>query len=178
MLYMNTSMKRLMAEPIREFRLPRYGELPDMGLYLEQVVKYLNTRLAPLGCLEITPSMVSNYVKKNVLPKPIKKQYYAEHIAYLFFVMFAKNLACIEDIGLLITIQKQSYTLPVAYDYLCEEMENTLAFVFGLKTNMDEIGVTQSDEKALMRNLIFSAAHVIHMNACFRQLRTQGASES
>lgn len=171
-------MKRLMAEPIREFRLPRYGELPNMGLYLEQVVKYVNTCLSPLGCLEITPSMVSNYVKKNVLAKPVKKQYYAEHIAYLFFVIFAKNLASIEDIGLLIRIQQQSYTLPVAYDYLCEEMENTLAFVFGLKESMDEVGVTQTDEKALMRNLIFSSAHVIHMNACFRQIRAQTPPES
>ena len=175
---MNTTMKRLMAEPILAFHLPRYGELPDMGLYLEQVVKYVNTVLAPLGCLEITPSMVSNYVKKTIIPKPVKKQYYAEHIAYLFFVVFAKNLASIEDIRLLIGIQQQSYTLPVAYDYLCGEMENTLAYVFGIKDTMDELGVTHSDEKSLMRNLIFSSAHVIHMNACFRQLRSQNVPES
>ena len=167
-----------MAEPIREFRLPRYGELPNMGLYLEQVVKYVNTCLAPLGCLEITPSMVSNYVKKNVIAKPVKKQYYAEHIAYLFFVIFAKNLASIEDIRLLFTIQQQSYSLPVAYDYLCVEMENMLFYVFGIKDTLDELGVTQSDEKSLMRNLIFSSAHVIHMNACFRQLRSQNIPES
>ena len=91
-----------MAALIRKFRLARYEELPNMGLYLEQTVKYINSCLLPLGCLEITSSMVSNYVKKGILPKPVKKQYYAEHIAYLFFVAFAKNLVAIEDIGLLI----------------------------------------------------------------------------
>ena len=175
---MNTTLKRLMAEPILEFRMPRYGELPNMGLYLEQVVKYLNATLAPLGCLEITPSMVSNYVKKNVLAKPVKKQYYAEHIAYLFFIVLAKNLASLEDISLLITIQQKSHTLPVAYDYMCGEFENALFFVFGIKETLGEVGVTHSDEKALLKNLLFSAAHVIHMNACFRMLRSQSAEEA
>ena len=51
---------------IEQFRLPRYREIPDVGLYLDQTVKYVNRYLAPLGCMEITSSMVSNYVKKSV----------------------------------------------------------------------------------------------------------------
>lgn len=166
-----------MAAPIRKFRLARYEELPNMGLYLEQTVKYINSCLHPLGCLEITSSMVSNYVKKGILPKPVKKQYYAEHIAYLFFVAFAKNLVAIEDIGLLIEMQKDTYTLPVAYDYLCSEMENNLFFIFGLKDTLDTIGETESDEKNLLRNLIFSSAHVIHMHACFNHMRAAQKGE-
>lgn len=168
---MNTTVKRLMADSIHDFRLPRYGELPNMGLYLEQVVKYINTCLAPLGCLELTPSMVSNYVKKGVLAKPVKKQYYAEHIAYLFFTVLAKNMVSLEDVSLLISIQQESYTLPIAYDYLCAELENMLFFVFGLKEKLDELGETETDEKCLLRNLVFSAAHIIYMHACFKQIR-------
>lgn len=167
-----------MADSIREFRMPRYGELPNMGLYLEQVVKYINTVLSPLGCLEITPSMVSNYVKKGVLAKPEKKQYYAEHIAYLFTVVFVKNLATLEDISLLISLQQKTYTLPVAYDYLCDEMENALFYIFGISETMEDLGVTQSDEKSLLKNMVFSAAHVIYMNACFRMLRTHTSDET
>ena len=148
-----------------------------MGLYLEQTVKYINSCLLPLGCLEITSSMVSNYVKKGVIAKPLKKQYYAEHIAYLFFVALAKNLASIEDIGLLIGMQKNSYPLPVAYDYLCCELENSLCYIFGLKDTTDTLGETESDEKNLLRNLIFSAAHVIHMHACFNHIRAEQKGE-
>lgn len=164
-------MKRFMAESIRRFHMPRYDELPDMGLYLEQTVKYLNQVLAPSGCLEVTASMVSNYVKKGLIPKPVKKQYYAEHIAYLFFVVLAKNLASMEHIGMLIEMQQNSYTLPVAFDYLGQELENMLYYIFGLKDELDAIGETESDEKSLMRNLIFSASHVIHMHACFTYLK-------
>ena len=50
-------MKRRMAESIRGLRLPRYAEIPTVGLYLEQTIKYINSYLAPLGCLELTGSM-------------------------------------------------------------------------------------------------------------------------
>ena len=42
-------MKQAMAETMKTFRLPRYGQLPNMGLYLEQTTKYINQCLAPLG---------------------------------------------------------------------------------------------------------------------------------
>lgn len=172
---MNAEAKRLMADSIRDFHMPRFGELPDMGLYLEQVVKYINSCLSPLDCLELTPSMVSNYVKKGILGKPVKKQYYAEHIAYLFFTVLAKNMTSIEDIGRLIELQKQSYTLPLAYNYLCDELENRLFFVFGLKGKPNEPDENDSDEKCLLRNLVFSAAHTIHMHACIKWIRSDEA---
>ena len=170
---MNNEMKRRMAESVRDFRLPRYQEIPDMGLYLEQTTKYINGFLAPLGCLEITPSMVSNYVKKGVIPSPVKKQYFAEHIAYLFFVVIAKNLVSIENIGLLIEMQRSTYTLPVAYDYMADALEDTLFYIFGLKGSMADLGETESDEKDILSSLVFSAANVIHMHACFSQIRAE-----
>ena len=170
---MNSEMKRRMAESIRDFRLPRYHEIPNMGLYLEQTTKYINGFLEPLGCLEITPSMVSNYVKKGIVPNPVKKQYFAEQITYLFFVAFAKNLVSIENVGLLIEMQRSTYTLPVAYDYMCAAMEETLFYIFGLKETMEPLGETESDEKNILSSLVFSAANVIHMHACFSQIRME-----
>ena len=55
---MKESIKEKLAEPIQSFRLPRYRELPDVGLYLEQVVRYVN-RYMILNGNELTPSMVS-----------------------------------------------------------------------------------------------------------------------
>ena len=72
-----------MRAAIEKFRMPRYREISDVGLYLEQTVKYINGVLAPLGCMEVTASMVSNYVKNGFVPAPVKKQYYADQIAYL-----------------------------------------------------------------------------------------------
>ena len=171
---MDKEMKRRMAGSIRGFRLPRYAEIPTVGLYLEQTIKYINSYLAPLGCLELTGSMVSNYVKKGLIPPPVKKQYFPEQIGYLFFVALAKNLTSMENIDLLISVQRGTYTLPVAYDYMCGELENMLFYFFGLKDRPEELGETESDEKNLLRGLIMSAANVIYMNNYIEYLRKQG----
>lgn len=55
----------------RDYRMPRYKEIPNVGLYLEQTVKYINECLAPIE-ISITPSMLSNYVKKGYIDRPIK----------------------------------------------------------------------------------------------------------
>ncbi len=168
---MNSEMKKAMSESIRGFRLPRYSEIPDVGLYLEQTAKYINGYLSPLGCVEITPSMVSNYVKKGLIANPVKKQYCAEHIAYLFFIALAKNLISMENIALMIEMQRRSYTVPVAYDYLCNEFENMLYYIFDLKDTLDVVGETESEQKNLLYSLIFSCAHVIYMNSWFERIR-------
>ena len=43
-----------------QFSLPRYEEIPDIGLYLDQTAKYINSYLEPLGDMNITPSLISN----------------------------------------------------------------------------------------------------------------------
>lgn len=170
--------KDVIAPQVQQFRLPRYQELPDVGLYLEQTTKYINGFLAPLGCLEITASMISNYVKKGLIPNPVKKQYYAEHLAYLFFVAVAKQLVSIENLILLVQIQKDTYTLPVAYDYFCDELEDTVFFLFGLKETTQAFGETSSEAKNLLHGLIFSAAHMIYMNAQFAAIREKVAKKA
>ena len=170
---METQLKRRMAGSIRGFRLPRYAEIPTVGLYLEQTIKYINTFLSPLGCLELTSSMVSNYVKKGLIPAPVRKQYYPEQICYLFFVALAKNLTSIENIDLLISVQRSTYSLPMSYDYMCEELENMLFYFFGLKDGPEDVGETESDEKNLLRGLIISAANVIYLNNYFEFVREQ-----
>ena len=170
---METQLKRRMAGSIRGFRLPRYAEIPSVGLYLEQTIKYINTFLSPLGCLELTSSMVSNYVKKGLIPAPVRKQYYPEQICYLFFVALAKNLTSIENIDLLISVQRSTYPLPMSYDYMCRELENMLFYFFGLKDAPEDVGETESDEKNLLRGLIMSAANVIYLNNYFEFVREQ-----
>ena len=117
--------------------------------------------------------MVSNYVKKGLIPAPVKKQYFPEQICYLFFVALAKNLTTMENIDLLISVQRSTYTLPVAYDYMCRELENMLFYFFGLKDAPEDVGETESDEKNLLRGLIMSAANVIYLNNYIEYVRKQ-----
>ena len=168
---MKEKMKKQMADSIRAFHLPRYEELPDGGLYLDQTAQYMNQILQPLGCVNITTSMISNYVKKGLIKAPVKKRYYAEQIAYLFYIIIAKHVLTLDHIQLLKELQEQSYTKEVAFDYLGKELENALEVVFGIKDALEEIGVTDSDEKTMFRDVIYSAATNIFLNNCFDKIR-------
>lgn len=165
---MNTSINEEKLNSIQNFRMPRYHELPNVGLYLEQTAKYINSFLMPLGCMEITTSMISNYVKKKLIDGPVKKQYYADQIAYLFFIVIAKNILSMEHIQKLFILQKETYTNQVAYDYFCCELENHIFYLFGLKDTIEQIGTTSSPTKKMLRSVLISTSHIIYLNSFFQ----------
>ena len=39
---MNRQIQARLSQEAQQFRLPGYQEIPNVGLYLEQTVKYLN----------------------------------------------------------------------------------------------------------------------------------------
>jgi len=159
-----------MAIDLETFHLPRYHEIPDVGLYLDQAVKYINRYLAPLGCPEITTSMISNYVKKGYIRNPEKKQYDAEQIAYLLFISIAKSVLSMEHIARLFDMQRHTYSSQVAYDYFCMEFENVLHYVFHLKDEMDHIGTTHTLTKTMLRSTIIAIANIIYVQSQFDSL--------
>ena len=78
------------------FRLPEWESIPDFGLYMEQVIDLLKQYLdyLPPELKEeqfITASTINNYVRTKVMPEPIKKRYYREHIAYLIIICTLKQ---------------------------------------------------------------------------------------
>ena len=157
-------MEKQIRENVAAFKLPAYGDIPDVGLFLEQVTKYIAEYLKPLSSFTVTGSMVSNYVKKDLIDNPVKKQYGREQIAYLFFIVIAKTVLTLEDIQLIIQLQKHSYPAQVAYDYFRLEMENVLGYVFGLKDTLDNIGETATHEKSILRNTIIAVAHKVYID--------------
>lgn len=167
---MENNIKSQFAEKVRDFRLPVYAELPNMGLYLEQVTKYINGQLSPLGFPEVTSSMISNYVKKGVVSAPVRKQYFAEHIAYLLFVCVGKSVVAIDDIFKLYEMQKKQYPLDVAYDYFCLEFKNMLMYVAGLKETVDSVGVTDTELKAVLRSVIICVSNLVFVTSSMGEL--------
>ena len=155
---MDENMRSRLAESVRRFHIPRLGEIPDVGLYLEQVTRYVNQSITGCGLSPITASMVSNYVKQKIIPGPEKKAYGAESIAYLIFVSCIKSVVAMDDIRALIGIQHETYDLPTAYHYFCEEFENLIRYVFGASDHLASVGQDESDEKELLRSALLSAS--------------------
>ena len=172
-MYMTNEVKSKLAESVRGFRMPRYEEIPNVGLYLEQTAKYISEYLSPLQEGAITSSMISNYVKKGLVASPVKKQYSREQIAYLMFIALAKNVLSLDDLTRFIHLQQQTYTAKKSYDYFCAELENVLQFVFGLKENMDSVGMDSTDEKFMLRATVVTVAHKIYLEKCFAALAAE-----
>ena len=159
-----------MADAIRDFHMPRYEELPNVGLYLEQTVKYINQSLEPLGYAKITGSMIRNYVKQDLVENPKEKHYYADQIAYLISITILKQIAPLDQIMRMFQGQRKVYSNEVAYDYFCGELENVLYYRFGLKETMEDIGTTDSVEKEMLRSALTAVSHIIYMNTCIEKL--------
>ena len=81
---------------LEHYRLPAWEEIPDFGLYMEQVVQLLKQYLSylPPGLKQsqtITSAAINNYVRTKMLPEPRKKKYYRVHIAYLIMICTLKQ---------------------------------------------------------------------------------------
>ena len=174
---MNPNSKMRMAAAIEGFRLPRYEEIPNVGLYLEQTTKYIAEYLEPLRDAAITGSMISNYVKMGLVASPVKKQYSREQIAVLIFIAVAKTVLSMDNIRVFLEIQKQSYDSRRAYEYFRLELENVLRYIFGLKENPDTVEAEDTDEKIMLRNTIITVAHKVYVDMCFEELRREAAGE-
>ena len=167
---MKQETKESIGLSLKGFSLPRYNEIPNMGLYLEQVTKYIGENLAPLGEFSLTPSMISNYVKKGLIANPVKKLYYREQIAYLFFIAIAKSVLSLDALIGFIQLQQKTYTLPRAYDYFVAEFENLLLFTFELKDAAEEVGHDNTDEKRLLYSCIVAVIQKIYLEKCLEAI--------
>ena len=170
---MTNEQKQAAAESIRSFRLPRYHEIPDVGLYLEQTTKYIAGYLSPVLEGGLTASMISNYVKKDLIANPVKKQYSREQIAYLFFIAVAKQVLNLDALTGFIRLQQQTYTLPRAYDYFCEEFENLLQFTFEVKDTIEMSGEDSTDEKRLLFTCLVAAVQKVYLEKCLEAIATE-----
>lgn len=153
-------------EYVSNNKIPRYKEIPNVGLYLEQVVKYINDALAPLQ-IAITPSMLSNYVKKGYIDRPVKKQYYAEQIAYLIFIVVSKQVLSMENISALFELQKSTYSTEKAYNYFCEELEHMVQMTFEKWSEQEPVSEDIPYEKRVLRSVVIAVSHIIYLNYCF-----------
>ena len=78
------------------YRLPEWQDLPQINLYLDQVIALVNQFLGffvydPAEEKLLTPSMVNNYVKSRLIPPPVRKKYGRKHIALLLMICTFKQ---------------------------------------------------------------------------------------
>ena len=175
---MKLQTKQKIADSIRSFRLPRYDEIPDSGMYLEQTAKYICEFLNPVLGNAITTSMISNYVKKDLIDNPVKKQYNREQIAYLIFIAVAKNVMSLDGLTNFIALQKRTYSLQKAYDYFCDQFEAMLFFTAEVNDTMSIVGEDTADEKKLLFSCIVAVTQKIYLEKCLEAIAAEDAEQA
>lgn len=121
------------AKVVSEFRLPRWEQIPALGLYMDQVITVIEKALAPIldfnGEAFITSSMVNNYVKLGMVQKPDRKKYSREHISSLIVITVLKQSLAIGDIRLGMDAVLTGEERQAAYDIFCEYLEHAMQIV-------------------------------------------------
>lgn len=158
-------------QKIQDFHLPAYNEIPDVGLFLEQTAKFVNSYLEPLVSFNLTTSMISNYVKKKLITNPVKKQYSREQIAHIIFIAVAKTVLSLEDIQRMFRLRPDIADARTAYEYFCQEFEHILRSVFNPEEAVFPIAADEPDGKVLLHNTIIAVAHKIYLDESFQELR-------
>ena len=90
-------------QDILNMALPQWELLPDIGLYMDQVITLMDRTFSPaLPKGEMTKSMVNNYVKVGMIPRPVGKKYDREHLAMLLMICVFKQALSMESISRLL----------------------------------------------------------------------------
>ena len=172
---MNKETNRRVAACAAGFALPRYADLPTVGLYLDQTVQFINGYFRTFPGVELTASMVSNYVKKGIISHPVKKKYTREQLAGLIYIIVSKNVLSMENIDTLFKMQRAHCSAAQAYDYFCDEMENCLPYVFGLSHAIRDLAEDAAEEKLLLRSTIIAAANKMYLDCTFSVMQQEKA---
>lgn len=124
------------AEQIKQTKLPRWEELPELELYMDQVITLVDRYLAPLLVAKkeylLSSAMVNNYVKHKLIPAPVKKRYNRNHLAYLIAITLLKQVLAIPDIKELIELQLEKEAPQAVYNYFCLRQEEALTHIADL----------------------------------------------
>ena len=107
------------------FSYPKWEEIPNIDLYLDQVLLYVNqvcTPVSPDKDKALTASMVNNYVKHGYLTKPDKKKYQRQQIARLIAITTLKSVFSIQEIAQTLNSLQSQASSEQLYDAFVDYM--------------------------------------------------------
>ena len=112
--------------------LPRWQDLPDKELTNCELVKYINSILCcfPGRIRPNTTTMVQNYVKVQLLPRPEGKRYDRRHLAWGLAISLLKKVLTIHEISKYVRLQMEIAPLANAYNMFIDQLESAGKYVF------------------------------------------------
>lgn len=148
---------------VNKFHIPRWNELPNLDLYMDQVLTYIENFLNDYIKSDekfITKTMINNYVKQGILEPPVNKKYNRIHIAKLFVICVLKQVYSISEIKELIALALEINSAENGYNRFCDYLTEALVSTFnGTEYSNNS---TYSPEQYLMKNVVQSFANKLY----------------
>lgn len=100
------------------FTLPRWNDFPDDMMFNKDMAKFVNEALSDILEEEnlVTNTKIQNYVKWDMLPKPIGRKYDRTHLAMLMVITILKEVLSIPEVKKGIDLSLNLMTPQQAYD--------------------------------------------------------------
>lgn len=105
-----------------------WEELPDLALYMDQIISYMPRQLIHFDDGEaLTSAMVNNYIKDGLVPRAEGKRYGPVHLGYLTAVCALKKVLSVRDVGALLAAgQETGKNSEELYGYFCRALDRAL----------------------------------------------------
>jgi len=145
-----SSVKDL-KDKLASTRPTRWEQFPDIELYKDQVLTYMQRQMLPSESSEnLTGAMINNYIKAGALQRPNGKKYSKEHLAHLTAICALKPVLSVNDIEYLLRKHNNSSRAEEFYGFLYEQIDKALT----------DIALSVDDElcEANFTEYIFSVA--------------------
>ena len=105
-----------------------WADLPDIPLYMDQVVSYLSRQMLSFGEGEgLTSAMINNYIKDGLLDRANGKKYSQEHLAYLTAISALKQVLSVREMKVLTTVGREMRSPDRQYAYFCDCLDEAMA---------------------------------------------------
>lgn len=163
------SKEKLEGKDDLKFVIPRWNQLPNIDLYLEQVLQLMEEWLSSYMILDgkkiMTKTMVNNYVKQKLINPPVNKKYDKLGVASLFVICVLKSVYSMDEICHLIELALEVNNKEISYNRFCNAIEEAVLQVFSGQAfpKRDEL----NDAQYLMYNVARSFACKLYVKECY-----------
>ena len=173
-------MQNIEPTLLNDIHMPRWNELPNVDLYLDQVVTFINSSLNSFILSNVsnssktenqvlTKTMINNYVKNKLIEPPKKKKYSQVQLAKLFVICILKQVYSMNDIKDLINIALQHSDIKIAYNSFCDQFEEALLCTYKRKDYIDNYSKDDTN-KYLLKSVLLSCCYTIYTQNFLLQL--------
>lgn len=169
---------------ISHFMLPEWDTIPDIGLYMEQVIVLLSQYLELISAFDdksrdvsdaedskvFTAAAINNYVRLKIMPAPIKKKYYRVHIAYLIMIFTLKQSVSINVLKEIVPTGLSDDDVKKIYTDYCETYHNvSLYYIDTVRRHAGSILDSNKSDSNIVEKFVIHEA----LSAGFSRILTE-----